>query len=90
MSTGTDAHETRQWITGCICAVIAVAIVIGGPTACAIELGEQGNRKAANYQEQATARVTAACNGDLKTDAVRATACLAAVNDAGTPRRPGT
>lgn len=63
--------ETMQCILGCVSAVLILALLVVGPVACSVQLGRE-----------ATKRVAEVCAGDLKTDPVRATACIMAVNDA--------
>lgn len=62
---------TTQYIGGAVAVVLLLGILIGGPVACAI-----------SDQREATKRVEATCTGDLKSDPVRAAACMIAATNA--------
>lgn len=64
-------NDTMQVISVCATIVLLLAILIGGPAACSM-----------HAQEEATKRAASVCEGDLKTDAARAAACVVAVGDA--------
>ena len=64
-------NDTMQVITACTTAVLLLAILIGGPVACSVRA-----------KEEATKLALGVCAGDLTADAVRAAACVTAVNDA--------
>lgn len=63
------------WISGCVTTVALAAILVGGPASCTVRI-----------QQQATKRVAEVCSGNLKSDPVRAAACILAIKDA---RRAG-
>lgn len=56
---------------GCLTTVALAALVILGPASCTVRV-----------QREATKRVTEICSGDLKSDPVRAAACIIALKDA--------
>lgn len=59
--------ETTQWISGCVTAVLLIAIMVGGAVSCTM-----------NDERQKTARIDAACSGDLN-EGSRSAACTLAL-----------
>ncbi len=64
-------NETVGWISGCITAVLLLAVLVGGISSCTVL-----------EQQERTRRVSSVCGGDLN-DATRAMACAMLMMDNG-------
>lgn len=76
-----DMDETKQWISGCVAAVLLFTIFFGGAVSCAVKdmSNQTARRQSDNLRMVETVR--AACGGDMN-ETARTAACIVSLTAA--------